>query len=221
MSTLQRSRHRLLTRAGQTLAVSLPAKLAALGALAVAVYLGWAPVARHFGVSPLPDNWTEARAGWLYRSGEIPTADAKNVLRSQRIATVLDLTDAENDVNSQAEQRAARELGIRYLHLPVQPPKSAVLASLAHAVAEIERARLRGDRTLVHCQYGHRRSAAALALYARIIEHEPPDVAYTEFTRYSDADSTWSRRVRTMLEENLDELRAEVAADLAQPERPT
>ena len=192
------------------------ALLAALLVLAAAPFA--APrVARWFGLSRLPDNWTEARKGWLFRSGEIPAADAANVLRSEHIGTVLDLTDADHDSGSGAERAAAEKLGVRYVHLPVAQPREAVLANLARAVAEIERARLRGDRVLVHCQYGHRRSAAALALYARIVEREPPDVAYTEFTRYSEADSSWSQGVRQLLEDNLPFLRAQVAADLAQP----
>jgi protein tyrosine phosphatase (PTP) superfamily phosphohydrolase (DUF442 family) len=192
------------------------ALVAALLLLAAAPFA--APrVARWFGVSHLPDNWTEARKGWLFRSGEIPAADAANVLRSEHIGTVLDLTDADHDSGSGAERAAAEKLGVRYVHLPVAQPREAVLANLARAVAEIERARLRGDRVLVHCQYGHRRSAAALALYARIVEREPPDVAYTEFTRYSEADSSWSQGVRQLLEDNLPFLRAQVAADLAQP----
>jgi len=191
-------------------------------ALAIALFLLVAGpfavprIERWLGVSRLPDNWTEARKGWLFRSGEIPAADAANVLRSERIGTVLDLTDADHDAGSGTERAAAEKLGVRYLHLPVAQPKEAVLANLARAVAEIERARRRGDRVLVHCQYGHRRSAAALALYARIVEREPPDVAYTEFTRYSEADSSWSQGVRQMLEDNLPALRAQVAADLAQ-----
>jgi len=192
------------------------ALLAALCVLAAAP-IAAPPLARWFGVSRLPDNWTEARKGWLFRSGEIPAADAANVLRSERVGTVLDLTDADHDAGSGAERAAAQKLGVRYVHLPVAQPREAVLANLARAVAEIERARQRGDRVLVHCQYGHRRSAAALALYARIIEREPPDVAYTEFTRYSEADSSWSQGVRQMLEDNLPALRAQVAADLAQP----
>jgi protein tyrosine phosphatase (PTP) superfamily phosphohydrolase (DUF442 family) len=192
----------------------------ALLALAVAALVVAGPrlytrAARLFGVSPLPENWTEARAGWLYRSGEIPAADTANLLRAQRINTVLDLTDADRDAATDAERAAAEKLGVRYLHLPVQGPRDAILDGLARAVAEIERARLRGDRVLVHCQYGHRRSAAALALYARIVEREPPDVAYVEFTRYADADSRWSDGVRTMLEDNLPHLRERVAADLA------
>ncbi|HXZ84826.1 MAG TPA: dual specificity protein phosphatase family protein [Myxococcota bacterium] len=191
--------------------------LSAALALLAATPLFYPRVARWFGVSRLPDNWTEARKGWLFRSGEIPAADAVNVLRGQGIGTVLDLTDAGHDSGSGTERAAAEKLGVRYVHLPVAQPKEAVLANLARAVAEIERAHQRGERVLVHCQYGHRRSAAALALYARIVEREPPDVAYTEFTRYSEPDSSWSQGVRQMLEDNLPALRAQVAADLAAP----
>ncbi|HKC52354.1 MAG TPA: dual specificity protein phosphatase [Myxococcota bacterium] len=169
------------------------------------------------GVWSLPARWTEARPGWLYRSGQIPAADVADVLREMRIDVVLDLTDEEPDPVRDAEQAAAEKLGVRYLHLPVVQPRSLVIANLARAVAEIERGRKRGDRVLVHCTYGHRRSAVALALYARLIEHEPPHVAFAEFSRYADADSTWSRDAQRFVDANIDEVRAQVAADLALP----
>jgi protein-tyrosine phosphatase len=187
---------------------------AALCLLAAAVL----PFSRLPGVWRMPDRWTEARPGWLYRSGQIPASDVAEVLRAERIDVVLDLTDDTPDRTRDAEQAAAEKLGIRYLHLPVVHPQPVVIANLATAVAEIERARRRGDRVLVHCTYGHRRSAAALALYARLIEHEPEHVAYAEFSRYSDADSNWSAGVIRFLDRNMDEIRAQVAADLAKPE---
>jgi protein tyrosine phosphatase (PTP) superfamily phosphohydrolase (DUF442 family) len=189
----------------------------ALCVLAAATATGVLPLSHLLGFHARPERWTEARPGWLFRSGQIPAADVADVLHDRRIDVVLDLTDDTPDKVRDAEQAAAEKLGIRYLHLPVEQPRSVVIANLATAVAEIERGRQRGDRVLVHCTYGHRRSAAALALYARIIEHEPPHVAYAEFARYADADSTWSRGAQSFIEKNLEDVRAQVMADLAAP----
>ena len=176
-----------------------------------------APLTRFLGSSDLPSRWTEARPGWLYRSAQIPGRDVAGVLQKQRIDLVLDLTDEQTDSARSAEQAAAEKLGIRYLHLPVAQPKSVVIANLARAVAEIDLAHRRGERVLVHCTYGHRRSAAALALYARLIEHEPPHIAYAELARYAEADSNWSHGVVEFLDKNMDEIAAQVRADLADP----
>ncbi len=196
-------------------------RVLAAGALCLlalaAVTTGVLPLAHLPGSWSLPGRWTEARPGWLFRSGQIPAADVADVLHEMRIDVVLDLTDDTPDRVRDAEQAAAEKLGIRYLHLPVVQPRSVVISNLATAVAEIERGRQRGDRVLVHCTYGHRRSAAALALYARLIEHEPAHVAFAEFARYAEADSTWSRDAQRFIERNIDEVRAQVIADLAAP----
>jgi protein tyrosine phosphatase (PTP) superfamily phosphohydrolase (DUF442 family) len=185
--------------------------------VAAAAPTGILPFSHLPGIWSLPDRWTEARPGWLYRSGQIPASDVADVLREMRIDVVLDLTDDTPDRVRDAEKVAAEKLGIRYLHLPVVHPRSVVIANLSAAVAEIERARQRGDRVLVHCTYGHRRSATVLALYARLIEHEPPHVAFAELSRYAEADSNWSRDAQTFIDRNIDDVRTQVAADLAAP----
>ena len=114
---------------------------------------------RPFAGSPLPDRWREARAGWLYRSAQIAPGDVEEFLRNERIGTILDLSSDEVDPLREAEAVASRDLGIRYYHLPVE--KGTKIENLAKAVAEIERAHLRGDRVWLHCAVGHRRSAAA------------------------------------------------------------
>jgi protein-tyrosine phosphatase len=193
--------------------------VAALCVLAAAAALtGVWPLSHLPGVWSVPGRWTEARPGWLFRSGQIPASDVADVLREERIDVVIDLTDDKPDRLRDAERAAAEKLGIRYLHLPTEYPKELILTNLAKAVAEIERGRRRGDRVLVHCTYGHRRSAAALALYARIIEHEPPHIAYAEFARFAEPDSMWSQNAERFLDGNLEDIRARVAADLAEPE---
>jgi protein-tyrosine phosphatase len=202
-----------LSRRGRWIALSVALALSAGTAV-------WAypPLGRLVGISRAPDNWTEVRPGWLYRSGRIAPGAVADVLRDKRIDVVLDLTDETKDDDARAAERAAAEsLGIRYFNFPVAQSRSVALSSFARAVAEIERARQRGDRVLVHCRYGHRRSAAAIALYARLIEHEPPHVAYTELVRYAGPDSHWSDDVRSYLERHLAEVRTLVASELGTP----
>lgn len=172
--------------------------------------------ARPFASSPLPERWREARAGWLYRSAQIPPGDVEQFLRNERIGTILDLSSEDVDPLRDAETAASRELGIRYYHLPVE--KGTKIENLAKAVAEIERARLRGDRVWLHCAVGHRRSAAAFALYALLIEHEPPHIAYAELTKWAEPDSTWAPEMQRWIEKHYGELKAAVAAELAKPE---
>ena len=169
--------------------------------------------------SPLPRRWTEVREGWLFRSAQISAATVERVLREQRINLVIDLTDEPDDPDFAAEAIAARALGIRYLHAPV--PQGAgdalvsdAIVSYAHAVAAIAQAHAKGETVLVHCEIGHRRSAAAIALYARLVEHQPPEVAYRELYRYADARAAWQPGMQAFLEQNLPELGARVTAEL-------
>jgi protein-tyrosine phosphatase len=172
--------------------------VAALGLLALAGSRG----------VPLPERWTEARAGWLYRSAQIRAGDAEAVLRARRIDLVIDLTDEPWSAARDAEQRAARALGIRYLHAPVPPVHDVAVRSYATAVAAIAGAHARGERVLVHCKVGYRRSASAVALYARLVERAPAHAAYRELFRHADRSSRWQPAYIRFLERNLAEIRA-------------
>lgn len=186
------------------------------GGLIGAVLLFALIAARPFAGPPLPDRWREARAGWLYRSAQIAPGDVEEFLRNERIDTILDLSSEDIDPLRDAETVASRELGIRYFHLPVE--KGTKIDNLAKAVAEIERARRRGDRVWLHCAVGHRRSAAAFVLYARLIEHEPPHIAYAELTKWAEPDSMWAPAMQEWIERHYDELDAAVKAELEKPE---
>jgi protein tyrosine phosphatase (PTP) superfamily phosphohydrolase (DUF442 family) len=164
--------------------------------------------------SALPKRWTEVRAGWLFRSAQISAANVATVLRDQQLDLVIDLTDDPNDPDFAPEAAAARALGIRYLHAPVTPDVAEATASYAHAVAAMAQAHARGERVLVHCELGYRRSLAAIALYALLIEHEPREVAYRELYTYADGRPTWQPTMQKFIEQNLPELEARVAAEL-------
>lgn len=165
-----------------------------------------------FGGAPQPRRWSEVRPGWLFRSAQIPRGDVAVVLRERGIDTVIDLSDEPSDRAREAEASAARALGIRYLHFPVSPGARRQVDAFARAVAEIERAHDRGERVLVHCKLGHRRSASAVALYARLVEHQPPALAYRELFRFADARAAWQADARDFLERHLPEIETRVRA---------
>jgi protein-tyrosine phosphatase len=156
----------------------------------------------------MPERWTEARAGWLFRSAQIPARDVESVLRAKRIDLVIDLTDEESSPERTAEVEATRALGIRHLHLPVPPKHDRAVQSYGEAVQAIEAAHERGERVLVHCKVGYRRSASVIALYSRLAEGAPADVAYRELYRYADSTSRWQDGYIRFLEKNLDAIRA-------------
>jgi protein-tyrosine phosphatase len=187
-------------------------QVARVGLALLAVAIGWGV----FGSAPQPRRWLEVRPGWLYRSAQIPRSDVTAVLREHRIDTVIDLTDEPNDRDRDAEQAATQTLGIRYLHIPVSPGKGQVDA-YARVVTAIAQAHERGERVLVHCNLGHRRSAAAIALYARLIERAPPSVAYQELMRFADPKANWQTDVQQYLERHLAEIDRRVQTALSAP----
>jgi protein-tyrosine phosphatase len=147
----------------------------------------------------------------LYRSAQIPAQDEGSVLRAQRIDLVIDLTDEPWSRERDAEQRAARALGIRHLHLPVPPRRDEAVRSYAAAVHAINLAHARGERVLVHCKVGYRRSASVIALYTRLAEGAPAPAAYRELYRYAGASSRWQPGDERFLERKLAEILARAA----------
>ncbi len=168
-----------------------------------------------FGETPLPARWAEVRPGWLFRSRQIPAANVEAVLRNQRIDVVIDLSDDPVDPTRDAEAAAARTLGIRYLHFPVSSGAARQVDGFSRAVAGIAQAHARGERVLVHCKLGYRRTAMAIALYARIVEKFEPQAAYGELSRFQDASSDWHADARAFLERHLGAIEARVGPELA------
>jgi protein-tyrosine phosphatase len=175
-----------------------------------------------FGETPSPARWVEARPGWLFRSRQIPASDVATVLRKQKIDVVIDLSDDPIDPIRDAEAAAADELGILYLHVPVSSGAERQIEGFGRAVAGIAQAHARGERVLVHCKLGHRRSAMAIALYARIVEDAAPQVAYRELMRFADPSADWQTDAKLFLERHLPAIERRVEAELAHgPDRLT
>ncbi len=97
-----------------------------------------------------------------------PPHAAPHLAREHGIARVVDVRSEARD-----DERVLLACGIRLLHLPTEDRCAVSQAMLRDGVAFIEAGRTRGDRTLVHCQYGIGRSAL-LALCALVARGEAP-----------------------------------------------
>jgi len=58
--------------------------------------------------------------------------------------------------------------------------------------------------------------AAAIALYARLLEGETAEVDYRELFRFADENSAWQSELQGFLEANLPEIKGRVATALAE-----
>lgn len=179
------------------------------------VALASSPSARHSLLGPR--NFVEVREGWLFRSARPSRLAVTDVLRRHSIGFIIDLTDDEEGVPSrEREAAAARELGVEFRHTPVSGGRGATRGARAvqygHALAELVRASEQGRPVWVHCEQGYRRSAALIALYARLIEGQAPTAAYAELQRFAEPDSNWAKPLQMYLERHLAEISAAALA---------
>jgi predicted protein tyrosine phosphatase len=93
-----------------------------------------------------------------------PMDGAARLAAEHGIARVVDVRVERCD-----DEEVLRLHGIRLLHLPTEDTRAISQARLAHGVAFVEDGLDRGERVLVHCQYGIGRSAllACCVLVAR------------------------------------------------------
>jgi predicted protein tyrosine phosphatase len=132
----------------------------------------------------IPKRLVAVEPGQLFRSGQISPRLIRDVLEDHQIAVVLDLTFGDEPTAQTAERESARELGIRYVNIPLDGDGRGSTKDYARAVAVLARSMKRERAILVHCNAGARRSAAVITLYQVLIEGRTPEEAYAELDRY-------------------------------------
>jgi protein tyrosine/serine phosphatase len=165
------------------LRVALPAALAVTAAW-VSWDSGYCSIRDHF----LPRRFVAVIPGQLYRSGWIDARLVEDVLRDHAIGLVVDLTAADDAVDSPertAERAAVRHLGIDYRSCPLRGDGTGDVQEYAHAVAAIAHAQARGQPVLVHCAAGDKRSGGVVAAFLLLVDGVPADVAKGEIGRFS------------------------------------
>lgn len=137
----------------------------------------------------IPKRWGVVQAGKIYRSGRLSAALVTRTLRKNNIAVIIDLTgDEPDDTDQDAEKKAAVELGIERLNLPLKGNGTGDINNYAHAIAAIVDAKRKGKPVLVHCAAGAQRTGGVIACYRMLVEKKSPSFAYAELLRYDWKD---------------------------------
>ena len=137
----------------------------------------------------IPKRWGVVQAGKIYRSGRLSAALVTRTLRKNNIAVIIDLTgDEPDDTDQNAEKKAAVELGIERLNLPLKGNGTGDINNYAHAIAAIVDAKRKGKPVLVHCAAGAQRTGGVIACYRMLVEKKSPSFAYAELLRYDWKD---------------------------------
>jgi protein-tyrosine phosphatase len=158
-----------------------------LTALLVAVALvaggavGWNS---HFKQRFIPKRLAQVNEG-LWRSGQISSVLVRNVLIENDIGLIVDLTYPDmSDPDQLAEFRAAKEMKIEHLRLPLNGSGEGDIRYYADAIEALDRAERGNTPALVHCAAGSRRSGGVVATYQVLVKGLSPSEAYFELDRY-------------------------------------
>src|SRR5262249_3927257 len=111
----------------------------------------------------IPKRWGVVEEGKIYRSGQISRHLIRQMLVTNRIQTVVDLTwDDPNETNHVAELAAIADLGIERKLCPLQSDGTGDVHIYGQAVAEVARAARAGTPVLVHCAAGTQRTGGVV-----------------------------------------------------------
>ncbi len=136
-------------------------------------------------------NLHVVRQGVLYRSGQMTLSGLKEVIRAQRIRTVISLRDSRRCPGSPppdtAEENFCRSRGLNYLRLPPlawDSPNEYVPADVnVGRFCEIMRDSANFP-VLIHCMAGKHRTGAFCAVYRLEFEHWDLERALAEMVTY-------------------------------------
>jgi len=193
-----RSRGRALRRAGVLTAF----------VTTVAVFCwAWGSAPINLRERIFPKNLAEVERGWLYRSGQIRPNLIEGTLRDLDIDVIVDLTEdrGRHDEMQLAEKAAAKKLDIPIRRFPMNGSGIGSVDDYAAAIAVIDRAHREGERVLVHCRAGDRRTGGVIAAYQMLVRGESPQEAREELDRFSRNPGDDSKLVR-FLGEHLDDI---------------
>ncbi len=132
----------------------------------------------------MPRNFGVVEPGQLYRSGQISRWQIERTLRDHDIKVIVALSATGKARDMDAEKKAAVELGIDRELFPLGGDGTGQIEQYAAAIAAIDRAKKTGKPVLVHCVAGAQRTGGVIAAYEMLVEHRPPQEAYTQMRQY-------------------------------------
>jgi protein tyrosine phosphatase (PTP) superfamily phosphohydrolase (DUF442 family) len=132
----------------------------------------------------IPKRWATVEEGRIYRSGQLSAALVRKTLVRHGIKVIVALTgEIPHDPDQEAEKKAAQELGIELLRLPLNGDGTGDTRRYVEAVAAIVEAKRQAKPVLVHCAAGAQRTGGVIACYRLLVEGRPPAYVLDEMRR--------------------------------------
>jgi hypothetical protein len=172
--------------------------------LIVGGILAWQGIIRRPGV---PKRFGVVQEGQLYRSGLLPSRQAKDILLKYNIKVIIDLAaGSPEERGRKAEKRAVEELGIeRLTFFSLQGDGTGDINDYAGAIAAIAQAKQEHKPVLVHCNAGKQRTGGVIAAYQLLVERKNPFLVYCGFVRY-DRDPWKDKELFDYVNSHMEEL---------------
>ncbi len=158
-----------------------------LCALLALASFSWAWNSKPFRLRDLvqPRRLAEVYPGFLYRSGQISPFLIERTLRDLDIDVIVDLTGPRGDEAQQREREVAARLGLAYHNFTLSGSGTGEVGEYVGALEVIARAEAAGQRVLVHCRAGDRRTGGVIAAYQTLVRREPWSRALVEIERFN------------------------------------
>jgi protein tyrosine/serine phosphatase len=133
-------------------------------------------VARKFGV---------VEPGSIYRSGQLSRFVVTDVLRENRIGTIIFLSgDRAEQPDVEAEVDAAKQLEIDRYNYPLRGDGTGDIRQYARALQTMVDSQRAFKPVLVHCSAGSQRTGAAIAFYRLLVQNRPSAEVYAELRQW-------------------------------------
>ena len=180
--------------------------------IAVAVVVAWRVWDKILVDRFYPRRWGVVVPGQIYRSGQISEHLVRSTLEENGIEVILVLAGAgPPDMDQQAENQAAEELGIRRVRIQMPSNGVATVDDYVKALSVLIEARRAKEAALVHCNAGSNRTGGVVAMYRVLVEGWPGRDAYEEMCEYDWHPST-NGALLTFLNNNLPAIAERLAA---------
>jgi len=161
----------------------------------------------------VPKRWGVVEEGKIYRSGQLSRHLVKQMLESNGIQVVVDLTwDDPHEPNHVAEVAAIAELGIERRLCPLMSDGTGDVHIYARAVSELAAAARDGKTVLVHCAAGAQRTGGVVALYRMLVQGKSAEFSLAEMRKYK-YDPERSPRLLEYVNAHIGEIAADLVRD--------
>ena len=155
------------------------------------------------GAAAAEPNAVESPVNYLsyserFASAGQPTAEQLTALKANGFERIIYIAFSDQERSLRHEDRLVKQLGMEYLHIPVDFGAPLISEFEAFAAAM---ARDPGKKTLLHCQVNYRATAFAM-LFRVLYQDVPLAEAKAAMNRIWTPNAVWTRFILDVLEAN-------------------